>query len=258
MLRAQESPDEVRRLVRNTLADAFEIPIVQDTYFGAGPYNRIPSSLQIQPVLPLDISDSFHLVTRIVTTAITYVPDVTQPRGGATGTGDTTVSFFLTPVNSGKLVWGVAPTLLVPTATSSDTGGGRWDIGPSIVLVTEPEWGSAGILIQNVWSLPGNVHRASVDGLQIETQFSYNLPKGWYLISAPTISADWTVPEGNRWLVPVGAGFGRAFDIRHQAVDSNLALYYSAIHPSGSPTPKWQLSLQFDLVYPRQRKGPPK
>jgi hypothetical protein len=71
-------------------------------------------------------------------------------------------------------------------------------------------------------------------------------------------NADWTQATGRRWLVPFGAGAGRAFDIGHQAVDANLALYYNAIRPTGSPVPKWQLSLQVTLVYPREQKPTPK
>lgn len=255
LLWAQESPEETRQLVRNTLADAIEVPLVEDLYFGSGPYGRRANSLQIQPVLPLDISDSFHLVTRIVATPLAYLPDATQPGGGTVALGDTTVSFFLTPANSRKLVWGIGPALLVPTATSTDAGGGKWDWGPSLVLVTEPHWGSAGALIQNVWSFSGNSRRSSANQLQIETSFTYNLPHDWYLLTAPTISADWTQTAGNRWLVPFGGGAGRTFNIRHQAVDSNVALYYSLVRPTSSPAPKWQLNLQLTLVYPRQRKS---
>jgi hypothetical protein len=255
-LGAQENPDEVRKLVRNTLADAIEVPLVQDTYFAAGSYGRIPNSVQIQPVLPLDISDNFHLVTRIVATPYAYLPDPTDPKAASTGMTDTTIACFLTPVNSGKLVWGIGPAILVPTATNPDLGGGKWDVGPSIVLITEPKWGSAGVLVQNIWSLPGHRRRASVDQMQIETQFSYNLRHDWYLLTAPTISSDWTQANGRGWLVPFGAGIGRAFYVRHQALDSNLALYYNAIRPAGSPSPKWQLSLQVTLVYPRKPKTP--
>jgi hypothetical protein len=97
-----------------------------------------------------------------------------------------------------------------------------------------------------------------VDQIQIETQLSYNLPRGWYLVTAPTINADWTQATGQRWLVPFGGGAGRTFNIRNQAVDSNVALYYNAIRPASQFFPRWQLSLQFTLIYPKQHKPMPK
>ena len=36
--------------------------------------------------------------------------------------------------------------------------------------------------------------------------FSYNLPRGWYLTSQPTITADWTQTARDRWLLLVSGG----------------------------------------------------
>jgi hypothetical protein len=258
LLRAQQSPEEVRELARNPVADAIKVPLVEDIFFETGPYGRTSNSLQLQPVIPLQISQEFLLVPRVVATAVAYAPDVTQPSGGSTGLGDTILTLFITPAHTGKLIWGVGPALLAPSSTDANLGGGKWDLGPSFVLLAEPKWGSAGVLVQNMWSLPGHSGRTSVDQIQIETGFSYNLRHDWYLLTAPTINADWTQATGRRWLVPFGAGAGRAFDIGHQAVDANLALYYNAIRPTGSPVPKWQLSLQVTFVYPREQKPTPK
>jgi hypothetical protein len=253
LINAQSSGDE-RDIARNPVADAIKFPLVEDVFFDTGPYGRMSNSLQIQPVLPFQFTETFLLVPRLVATPVTYIPDLTQAKGGTTGLADTTVTLFITPVNAGKLfIWGVGPALLAPTATHADIGGGKWDIGPAIVLLTEPKWGSAAVLAQNLSSLPGHSNRVSVDQMQIETSVSYNLPRDWYLLTAPTINADWTQVTGNRWLVPLGGGAGRTLEMGHYAVDVNLALYYNAIRPS--PAPKWQLSLQFTLIYPKEQKS---
>jgi len=93
-----------------------------------------------------------------------------------------------------------------------------------------------------------------VNQIQIEASFSYNLPHDWYLFTNPTINADWKESGGSRWLVPFGGGMGRTFNIGRQAVDLNLALYNNAIRPAQQLFPKWQLSLQCTLIYPRKRK----
>ena len=258
MLHAQQTVDELRDLARNPVGDAIKVPFVESINFGAGPYDRASNSLQLQPVIPWHISENWLLVPRIVATAVAYEPDVAQTHGGTTGLGDTVATFFFTPFHAGKLIWGVGPSLLIPTATDSRLGTGKWDLGPSAVLLVEPEWGSAGVLVQNIWSLPGHSSRASVNQLQIETSFSYNLPLGWYLVTAPTINADWTQATGQRWLVPFGGGAGKTFNIRNQAVDTNLALYYNAVRPQSQLFPGWQLSLQFTLLYPKEQRPPPK
>jgi len=255
VLRAQETSDEVRQLARNPVADAIKVPFSGSLNFDTGLYHRKSNSLQIQPVIPLQLSEHWLLVPRIVATAITYIPNLTQNTGGSIGLGDTIATFFITPARAGKLIWGIGPSLLVPTASNANLGGGKWDLGPSVVLLAEPKWGSAGVLVQNIWSLPGNSRRSSVNQIQVETSLSYNLPHDWYLVTAPTLNSDWTQTTGQRWLVPVGGGAGRTFSIWQQAVDSNVTLYYNAIRPTGNLSPKWQMSLQFTLIYPKERKS---
>jgi hypothetical protein len=256
-LRAQQTVDELRDLARNPVADAIKVPFVDSINYDAGPYDRTSNSLQLQPVIPLQISKNWLLVPRVVATALAYEPDVTRKNGGTTGLGDIVATFFFTPFHARKLIWGLGPSLLIPTATDAKLGAGKWDVGPSVAVLAEPDWGSVGVVVQNIWSLPGHSNRASVNQIQIETSVSYNLPQGWYLVTAPTINGDWTQATGERWLVPFGGGAGRTFDIRNQAVDSNVALYYNAIRPSRQFFPRWELSLQFTLLYPKEKKPKP-
>jgi len=79
----------------------------------------------------------------------------------------------------------------------------------------------------------------------------------WGRLTAPTINADWTQVTAERWLVPFGGGAGRTFNIGTQAVDSNVTLYYNAIRPASQLSAKWQLSLQFTLLYPKGHRLTP-
>jgi hypothetical protein len=256
-LRAQQTVDELRDLARNPVADAIKVPFVDSINFDAGPYDRTSNSLQLQPVIPWQISKNWLLVPRVMATALAYEPDVTRKNGGTTGLGDIIATFFFTPFRARKLIWGLGPSLLIPTTTDAKLGVGEWAVGPSVAVLAEPDWGSAGVVVQNIWSLSGDSNRASVNQIQIETSVSYNLPHGWYLVTAPTINGDWTQATGERWLVPFGGGAGRTFDIRNQAVDSNATLYYNAIRPSRQFFPRWELSLEFTLIYPKEHKPKP-
>ena len=40
-----------------------------------------------------------------------------------------------------------------------------------------------------------------------------NVGNGWYLTSAPVITANWEVESDDRWTVPIGGGAGRIFKI---------------------------------------------
>jgi hypothetical protein len=254
MLRAQQTVDELRDLARNPVSDAIKVPFVESINFNAGPYDRTSNSLQLQPVIPLQISENWLFVPRIEAAALVYGPDVARTKGGTTGLGDTVATFFFTPFHARQLIWAVGPALLIPTATDSRLGTGKWDLGPSVALLVQPDWGFVGLVVQNIWSLPGHDSRASGNQLQIETQFSYNLPHGWYLGTAPTINADWTQVAGDRWLLPFGGGAGKTFNIGNQAMDSNVALYYNAVRPASQLYPRWQLSFQLTLLYPKEHK----
>jgi hypothetical protein len=235
------------------VSDAVKVPFSEAIDFDAGPYGRTAYSLQILPVIPLQMTENWLLVPRIVATPVAYLPDVTRATGGSTGVWDTIATFFITPARTGRLIWGVGPALLIPTATNTSIGAGKWDLGPAVAAFVQPNWGSFGAVAQNIWSLPGNSQRTSVRQMQIETSFSYNLPRGWYLATSPTINADWTQSGGDRWLIPFGGGIGRTFNIANQAVDLSIALYSNVVRPSRQFFPKWQLNLQCTLLYPRKR-----
>jgi hypothetical protein len=253
-LRAQQTTDDLRKLARNPVGDAIKVPIVESVSFDAGPFDRTSHSLQILPVIPFQIARNWLLIPRIATTPVAYLPDVTRAGSGTTGIGDTVATFFITPAHTGRLIWGVGPSLLIPTATDPNLGAGKWDLGPSFAVLAQPEWGSALVVVQNIWSLPVNSRRSSAHQMQIETSLSYNLPHDWYVVTAPTINADWTQSGGDRWLIPFGGGIGRTLIIASQAVDLSVALYSFAIRPARQLTPKWQISLQCTLIYPRKRQ----
>jgi hypothetical protein len=252
-LHAQQTPENLEKLARNPVGDAVKIPLAESINFDAGPHGRTSNSLQIQPTIPFPIAKDWLLIPRIIATPAAYEPETSQASGGSTGLGDMVATFFLTPARTGMVVWGVGPSLLMPTATDTNTGAGKWGLGPSFALILQPHWGSIGTAVENIWSLPGNSQRTPVNQLQIETSLSYDLPHGWYLLTAPTFSSDWTQSSGDRWLVPFGGGAGRTLAIAKKAVDWNIAVYSNAIRPVGQLYPKWQISLQCTLLYPRGR-----
>jgi hypothetical protein len=249
-LHAQQTTANLEKVARNPVGDAVKIPVAESINFDAGPYGRISNSLQIQPTIPFPIAQDWLLIPRILATLAAYEPEVTQASGGSTGLGDTVATFFLTPAHTGMVVWAVGPALLIPTATDMNTGAGKWGLGPSVAFVVQPNWGSIATATQNVWSLPGNSNRASVNQVQIETSLSYNLPHAWYLLTEPTFTADWTQSSADRWLAPFGGGVGRTSEIAKKALDWNIALYSNAIRPGSQSYPKWQITLQCTLLYP--------
>jgi hypothetical protein len=118
-------------------------------------------------------------------------------------------SFFFSPRNSGKLIWGVGPQVILPTATDNTLGQGKVSLGPTIVVLTQPKPWTIGVLVSNDWSIAGSGSRPSVNQVLMQPFLNYNLQKGWYLSTSPIITADWKASSGNVWVVPLGGGVGR-------------------------------------------------
>jgi len=251
---AQQAPapdQDVRKLLQNPFAGVINVPISYNVNFDTGPFDRNSNNLQIEPLLPFGIPGGWLVVPRILINAEVYQPDVTQNTGGVTGFGDTTATFFFSRQRVGIFDWGIGPTLVIPSATDSALGQGKWCLGPSAAAIFQPKWGTIGLLFQNVWSVAGDQKRSRVNQMALTPSFQYNLPHNWFLTTQPEIDADWTVPSAERWLVPVGGGFGKVFNVGKQNMNAGVVFYRNVVTPPA--TARWQMSLQFSLIFPEKK-----
>jgi hypothetical protein len=77
---------------------------------------------------------------------------------------------------------------------------------------------------------------------------NYNLPQGWYVNSAPIITANWEADSDQRWVVPLGAGVGKIFKLGKQPVNASVQGYYNVVRPDNGPD--WQIRAQVQLLFP--------
>lgn len=82
---------------------------------------------------------------------------------------------------------------------------------------------------------------------------NYNMADGWYLNSAPIITANWKAESDNRWTVPFGAGVGKIFRIGKLPVNASIQAYYNVVK-SDILGPDWTLRLQVQFLFPKGRK----
>lgn len=248
---AEESENLVKA-VQNPVASLVSVPIQDSLNPNIGPFGRVQSVLNIQPVIPIRISENWNLIARIITPLITQ-PDVTQKSQSTFGLGDINPSFFLSPVK-GKLIWGVGPAIVLPTATSAVLGQGKWSLGPSVVALVQPRHWTIGALVNNVWSIGGQSARPDVNQTLLQYFVNYNLDKGWYLGTSPIITANWEASSGNRWVVPVGGGLGRVFRLGFQPVNVQLMVFGNTVRPNTPPSSPWSLRWQVAFLYPKKEK----
>jgi len=84
----------------------------------------------------------------------------------------------------------------------------------------------------------------------IQPLINYNLPTGWYLTSAPIMTADWTASHDNPWLVPIGGG-GKLWRLGKVGlpVNTQIQAFCNAARPDFAPD--WRLRLQLQFLFPR-------
>jgi hypothetical protein len=263
---AQPVADDTAALAKatqNPVASLISLPLQNNANFGIGPYNRTGDIFNIQPVIPMKLTEKVMLITRVIQ-PIVWQPYAQQPTGGQFGFGDMNPTFFLSPANAGKIIYGVGPAFLLPTATSPQTGQGKFGLGPSVVTLVQPGHWTLGVLINNIFSVAGSSHRPDVNQMLLQYFINYNMKKGYYLTSAPIVTANWNATGGgeastgndttggNVWVVPFGGGIGQIRRLGPQPINWTVQFYGNAIHPQGGSP--WSFKLQVALLYPKMPK----
>lgn len=262
----QPSEEELAKQSQNPIADLISVPLQSNFYFGAGFHqNKMIYVLNVQPVIPFNLSEEWNLITRIIMPVINQ-PNLspsfegTVPNTTGTGLGDFNPSFFFSPAKPGELIWGVGPTFTLPTATDRDLGAGKWSMGPTgVALRMDGPW-VYGVLINNQWSVAGWGDKA-VNLMLLQWFLNYNFPGAFYLTTSPIITANWKAARGGDvWTVPLGGGIGKLFrlgdvlpleghPIAKLPMNIQLQAYGNVARPEFGP--KWQLRFQIQFLFPK-------
>ncbi len=245
---AEKGTDDLAKAAQNPVADMISLPLQNNTNFGIGPGNDVQNVLNIQPVIPLELNESWNLITRTIAPVI-YQPELVQGTGSEFGLGDINMSLFLSPAKPGKLIWGVGPVFSFPTANDEVLGTEKWSAGPTAVALTIQGPWVVGALANNLWSYAGKDDREDVNQFLLQYFINYNLPQGWYISSAPIITANWEVDSGNQWTVPFGGGVGKIFMIGKQPMNAQVQAFYNVEKPENGPD--WSMRLQLQFLFPK-------
>jgi hypothetical protein len=270
---APPSTEDLAKAAANPVASMASLPIQNNTNFNFAGDNT-QNVLNIEPVYPFKLSESWNLITRAIVPVMWQpVPsesasagfgDVVTPASTTTGIGDINLTAFFSPNNDSKLIWGAGPSFLLNTATSSELGTGMWSGGPSVVVLTMPGRWVIGSLFTQLWSfagsgaqedgyafhfhtlVPAGPEPTDVNTLIWQYFITYNLNNGWFLTSGPTASVNWDADE--RFLFPVGGGVGKIVHLGSQVAKWELEAFYNVIRPDGAAS--WTFMGEFVLLFP--------
>ena len=233
---------------QNPVSSLISVPFEMNNTFNNGPEDAYAMTLNIKPVIPMGFSENWNLINRAIVPAI-YQDERFPEEGSVFGLGDITYQGFFSPKKPGKFIWGLGPQLGMPTGMDRLTSN-QWTAGPAAVGLVMPGQWVVGLLVSNVWNIGGGYDNApDVNALTAQYFINYNMKGGWYLSSAPTITANWEADNDDTWTVPFGGGVGRVFKIGKQPVNMKLAGYYNAVAPEGASD--WNLQATIVFLFPK-------
>lgn len=243
----QSEDSAAKDAAQNPVAAAISVPFQNNTYYGVGPYRRAENVLLVEPVIPFRISRKWMIITRTIV-PVEVVPRLSPTEPVDYSLGNLQPQFYLSPVRTSKLIWGAGPQLWLPTATDSTLGTNKWGGGPAIVgLVRQGHW-LGGSLLSDEFA---GVNHKHINQMTFNPFLFYNMSHGWYFVSAPIITSDWTVARSTRWTVPLGGGVGRVFKIGRQPLNARTQFLNDVRTTTGGPD--WQLQTQLQLLFIKKR-----
>jgi len=249
VVRAELSAEELAKLAQNPVANLVSVPFQNNANLNFGQQKKTQNILNIQPVIPFELSKDWNLITR------TIVPVISQPAlfpgdERTNGIGATQFSAFLSPSNVEGTIWGAGAIAQLPTTSDSALGSYRWGLGPTFVIL-RLEKGNPwvyGFLVNNVWSF-GSGAGGSYNNFLLQPFLNYNFEGGTYLTTVPIITANWKADSGNQWTVPIGGGVGHIFHFGKLPVNAQVGAYYNIVKPDFGAN--WQIRAQVQVMFPK-------
>jgi hypothetical protein len=247
--KAEQSATDLAKAAQNPIADLISLPFQYNTYFETGPKGKTQNVLLIQPVIPFSLNDDWNFIARPIIPLLEQ-PPLTSTQNRNYGLGNIQFQGFFSPKEKvGDWIMGFGPYLEFPTNSGPDGrfGSDNWSAGPAFVaLKIDGPW-VYGSLISQLWSYHGNDPEVNITAIQ--PFINYNMKDGWYLVSSPVITKNWSADSSQQWTVPIGGGFGRVFKIGKQPVNASIKAYHNLQSPrSGSD---WQLQFQIQFLFPK-------
>jgi len=238
----EKTAEELAKMSQNPLANMMSFPFQNNTTFGNGPNSdRTSNVLNFQPVLPFF---NGHLITRTIIPLVTR-PDYGIEEGSNTGIGDINFSAFYSPTSKNGLTWGIGPVLMIPT--NNDFSSHKFSMGASLLVLKTSKKFVYGFLLSNTWSVAGDDMYSDVNSFFGQYFINMNFPKGWYISSAPIITANWKAADGQQWIVPFGGGGGKIVRIGKLPVNIQAQAFYNAVRPDNYGGFSTRLQIQIML-----------
>jgi hypothetical protein len=235
------SADELAKQLSNPIASLISVPF-QYNYsrtYGDDGYKNL---LNIQPVIPVSISEDWNLISRTIVPVIQQRH--VQPGRTQFGLGDTTQSFWFSPKapTSGGLIWGVGVAGLLPTGTDG-IGANTWAFGPTIVALKQSGPWTYGFLFNQIWDTGG---QADISSMFIQPFLAKGLGKGRTISLNSESTYNW---KSKKWNTPINLAYSKVSKWGKQMVSNQVGAGWYLTSPKGGA--EWQLRYTLTLLFPK-------
>lgn len=237
-VRHESEAADLAKAAQNPVANMVSLPLQYNYYTGGGLGSTSAMILNVQPVLPLEISKKWLLVSRTIVPFTSVPLPLSLPQttllpdtGRSTGIADIQEQAYLTPTKPGKLTWGLGPVFSFPTATNNVVRTGQWGLGPTAVALVMPGPWVIGTLVNNIWRVGGDNHGTSLNTFTVQPFINLNFPHAWAFSTAPLITSNWSATHDQRWTVPLGGGVSKIAHIGDQPMNFELQYYHNVTRP---------------------------
>ncbi len=242
----QDQEAELAKKLQNPVASLISVPIQNNWDFGIGPAHAMKYTANIQPVVPVSISEDWNLIVRTILPVI-YAESPIKGGQSHSGLGDTTQSFFFSPKEPvGGWILGVGPVGYYPTATDEFLGGGKWGAGPTIVALQQKNGFTYGVLANHIWSFAGQEDRTEINSTFLQPFVSFTT-KTYTTFAVNTESTyNWQAHEST---VPLNFMVQQLVKIGKQPIAFQFGYRYYVEKPSGGPD--WGLRFAVTFLFPK-------
>jgi len=238
-------PEDLANKLSNPLSSLGYLPFQENGDFNMGPTGAYRNTLNVQPVYPIALNERWNLITRTIL-PIVFQQEMTAGLGDKFGLGDLTASGFFSPVKESGPMWGIGPAFLLPLATSSILGSGKFGFGPTAVVVWQDERWTFGALANQIWSFTGDSAREDVSSMFLQPSVTRSLGNGASLTANLEATRDW---KHDTWNVPLNLVINKVtmWGVKWINVAAGMRVYLTG--PEGSPD--WGFRLGLTFLYPK-------
>jgi hypothetical protein len=212
--------------------------------------DRMQSNLQFQPLMSMRLTDQWGLYLRPVLTIVNSLPRLDQNGGSGrtSGFGDTVLGVAAAhPLLGGRLVVGVGPTLIFPTASQRELGQDTFQVGPDVGATLLGKHFIAYGFLQQWFKVGGD--GAKTNQMNGVFNYTYSFPSGWTIGTQPSLSVDREAPGDDGVAFSIGPQVGKICTCGGLPTLLQIQVQYYPVRPSVGG-PQWNVQFQVTPTIP--------